>query len=312
MFDFVSVDFETATRYKDSACAIGIAGVKDLKIVEKYYSLIRPPQNIYEDRNISVHGITSDQTENAPTFSELWPFIQSFFDTHTPVVAHNAGFDMSVLRASTDIEIPDFVYVDTMNIALLLFERRWSLVDCALLMGISLDSFEHHNALDDACLCAQIMSCGIKRFECNTLWELLVKNTQLSRRFFSDLGAESSIWRRTKWPNERIRTKDIQCTREINLNNPLCGKNIVFTGTLSIPREEAMQIAVNCGAQLRTSVSSKTDFLVVGHQDLDIVGDDGMSTKEEKACALNEAGKAKIQIIKEDQFMDLVGMEVHT
>lgn len=70
-----------------------------------------------------------------------------------------------------------------------------------------------------------------------------------------------------------------------------------------------MQMAVDAGAILKNTVSSKTGYLVVGKQDVAIVGMDGMSTKEEKAHALNEAGKANIQIISESEFLELVKKE---
>ena len=36
------------------------------------------------------------------------------------------------------------------------------------------------------------------------------------------------------------------------------------------------------------------------------MGADGMSSKEEKAYALNQTGKAHIKIIREQEFIDLV------
>lgn len=80
----------------------------------------------------------------------------------------------------------------------------------------------------------------------------------------------------------------------------------MFTGELSIDRAAAMQMAVDVGAVVKSGVSGKTDYLVVGTQDLALVGADGMSSKEEKAYALNQAGKAHIQIIREQEFIDLV------
>lgn len=70
-----------------------------------------------------------------------------------------------------------------------------------------------------------------------------------------------------------------------------------------------MQMAVDAGAVLKTSVSSKTGYLVVGEQDITIVGMDGMSTKEKTARSLNESGKANIQIISENEFLELVKKE---
>ena len=80
----------------------------------------------------------------------------------------------------------------------------------------------------------------------------------------------------------------------------------MFTGELHISRAEAMQLAVDVGAKVTSSVSKKTDYVVVGKQDLALVGEDGMSTKEERAHALNSEGVANIQIIGEAEFLALI------
>lgn len=309
MYDYIAIDFETATAEMNSACAVGIVAMKDLEICDYYYSLIQPPKNMYNDRNVTVHGITPDMTENAPTFSELWPEISHFFNVHTPVVAHNAGFDMTVFRSSLDSDIPDFIYIDTMNIGACLFNKRLSLVNCADLMGLNLDSFDHHNAQEDACVCALIMKKGLECFECLTIWEFLAKNPQFISRHFSDVKDHTPSHHRIKDRRsfEYTRPSDISCTKKVDENSPLYGKTVVFTGQLSIDRAQAMQLAVNAGACVKTAVSRKTNILVVGIQDRSIVGVDGMSTKEEYAHELNTSGKADINIITEQQFISLVG-----
>ena len=83
-------------------------------------------------------------------------------------------------------------------------------------------------------------------------------------------------------------------------------KKIVFTGQLRMERYEAAQAAVNCGAFTTGTVSSKTDYLVVGTQDPRVIGTDGMSTKERKAYELNKSGKASIKIISESEFLSLL------
>ena len=99
------------------------------------------------------------------------------------------------------------------------------------------------------------------------------------------------------------KVSEIKPTGEITSANPLYQKTIVFTGSLSMTRADAMQIAADAGAILKTSVSKNTDFLVVGGQDITRVGTDGMSSKEEKAYALNDSGKAQIKIISEADFL---------
>ena len=85
----------------------------------------------------------------------------------------------------------------------------------------------------------------------------------------------------------------------------LDGKSVVFTGALSFARSAAKSLALAAGAAVKTSVSKKTDFLVVGEQDEILVGCDGMSEKEEKAAALNQKG-ATIQVISEQEFLALL------
>ena len=333
MFDYIAVDFETATSRRDSACAVGIVAIKDKQVCDYFYSLIQPPNNKFAVANMNIHGITPDMTENELTFSQLWPDISRFFDIHVPVVAHNAGFDISVLRASTNEIIPDFVYVDTMNMSAMLLNQRMSLQDCARNLSIEYDNLKHHNALDDAWLCALVMKASLEQCSCDNLWEFLAKNPRFPRRLLSDLGGKSTtngcasinetpiqtfatpkennrlhVWQKY----ERVRPADISCTKQVNTDSPLYGKNIVFTGELSIDRAEAMQLAVNAGACVKTSVSRKTNILVVGIQDPAIVGDDGMSSKEERAYALKAAGEADISIISEQNFMELVKETEHT
>lgn len=45
---------------------------------------------------------------------------------------------------------------------------------------------------------------------------------------------------------------------------PLAGKSLVLTGTLSIPRDEAIRRIEECGGKVTGSVSSKTDYVVAG------------------------------------------------
>ncbi len=52
--------------------------------------------------------------------------------------------------------------------------------------------------------------------------------------------------------------------KAIHADNPLKGKIIVFTGTLSINRTEAQQMARNLGAKVTNSVSTNTDYVVAG------------------------------------------------
>ncbi len=100
--------------------------------------------------------------------------------------------------------------------------------------------------------------------------------------------------------------KNIQTNENADPENPLFGRSIVFTGDLSLSREEAAAAAAQFGALIKSAVSGKTDYLVVGAQDPGLVAADGRSGKEAKAAALNEAGKAHIAILHEEEFLALL------
>jgi hypothetical protein len=96
--------------------------------------------------------------------------------------------------------------------------------------------------------------------------------------------------------------KSIKPTSEIiDSSWALFGKSIVFTGELSLPREDAMQMAVDRGAILRDSVSGKTDYLVIGKHETN-----EPSGKEKKAREFIASGKSSIVILSEQAFLELL------
>ncbi len=310
--DFVAIDFETATRDLCSACAVGIAVVKDLEIVDTFHSYIRPNCLDFDPMNISVHGITPDMVEDEPSFSEVWPKIECYFNENTPIVAHNAPFDMSVLKQSLGHEPKEFFYIDSVRLATGYVDGSRSLKHCAEFFGIPLEN--HHHAGADAVACAMVVIEILKRSCCRTLWEHIAKNDRgrLIHRITELQAVETFGSRRPaqrKWKHYPSPSEICHSVDTVDPSCPLCGKKIVFTGELSIDRLTAMQIADDHGALVCSSVSKKTDFLVVGTQDKALVGEDGLSSKEEKAIEYNNTGKANIKIIREDEFMRLAGME---
>ena len=111
-----------------------------------------------------------------------------------------------------------------------------------------------------------------------------------------------------KWPTEIVDPSEIAASvPTVDPRHPLYQKNIVFTGVFSRTRREMMQLAADCGAILQKSVTMKTDYLVAGEQDTEIVGEDGLSGKQEKARRYISEGKAQIREIDEAEFLRLVG-----
>ena len=58
MLDFVALDFETANKFKNSACSLAVITVKDGQITKKAYSLIKPPFMSFDDECIEIHAFS--------------------------------------------------------------------------------------------------------------------------------------------------------------------------------------------------------------------------------------------------------------
>lgn len=160
---FTAIDFETANSSRGSACAVGLCTVQNGKIIRCVQHLIRPEPLYFSPFNISIHGITEDDVADAPAFIELWPEILASISG--PLVAHNASFDMSVIRRSLDdagSDYPDVDYYCTRVLAKLTWPGMptYGLDHMAQHLGIT---FQHHNAEEDAraCACVALEACSV-------------------------------------------------------------------------------------------------------------------------------------------------------
>lgn len=314
--DFVAIDFETATSDPNSACAVGLAFVVGLEVVATTHRLIQPPGNQYAQGNIHVHGIYPEDTEHAPDFLTVWQELHPMLAGRA-LIAHNARFDMSVIKASLAAygdpyvqQYADFKYIDSIAMARDLVPGRKNLAACAQCLGVELS--HHHNAECDAVACAQIAITCIKANHCLNLGEFCFSQPHIRIQELSDLVLPV----RTPTPVPRGRNprsgpkyhpKEIRPqVTFFDPNHPFYQKSLVFTGELSIDRREAMQRAVNVGAIIKTAVSRKTDFLVVGRQYNGPGGTATVSNKEEKARAILAEGKSRLRLLSEREFLHLL------
>ena len=97
--NFCTIDFETATHERNSACELGISVIENSQIATTKTWLIKPPSFPYfNQRNIDVHGIYPSDVKNAPTFEDIWYEVADLLYGNI-MIAHNASFDASVLRS---------------------------------------------------------------------------------------------------------------------------------------------------------------------------------------------------------------------
>ena len=119
MKDFAAIDFETANNERSSVCSVGIVIVRNGEIVDSFYSLISPEPNYYNYWCSQVHGLTREDTEDAPVFPEVWKQIEPLIEG-LPLVAHNSPFDESCLKAVFRVyqmDYPDYPFYDTLSVS---------------------------------------------------------------------------------------------------------------------------------------------------------------------------------------------------
>lgn len=159
MTDFAAIDFETANRHRASVCSVGVVVVRDGKVAESFYRLIRPRPNYYSRFTTAIHGLTAADTDEAPEFEEVWHEIAPHIEG-LPLVAHNAPFDEGCLRAAFELyemPYPGYLFFCTCRAARQVFGRRLpnhQLHTVAAACGYDLQ--QHHHALADAEACAHI------------------------------------------------------------------------------------------------------------------------------------------------------------
>jgi DNA polymerase-3 subunit epsilon len=174
---FVAIDFETANSFVGSICAVGLVVMRDDTVEESRFWLVKPHKSCryFDPFNISIHGIRESDVAGAMEFDALYlkeilPRIAG-----SVVAAHNAAFDMSAMRHALDlyrIAYPDIHYLCTYKASV----KTWEDLDNHKLDTVSKFlnfSFKHHDALEDALACANILLEVFRKYQTDDLNELL-------------------------------------------------------------------------------------------------------------------------------------------
>ena len=289
---YTVIDVETTglSCYSDEIIEVSALRFEHFAPTSLFTALVRPAKSSHIPTSASsVNMIADEDLANAVTFLELKDSLQAFLDEAPIIVGHNLPFDVRFLFGA-GIEFPaDKLYVDTMENARRYLGKQgpfnpprllgYSLENVCKFYGVPLKD-SHYSAEDCLVTGAVYMA-------------LLYDMGQYKRALRIPFSA----------PEEYISIKSIIPEKDIDKSSPIYHKKIVFTGELSIVRREAMQLAVNAGMSLMSSVTPKTDYLVHGTY----INGDYVTGKLKKARELNESGEGHVQIISEAEFMALIG-----
>ncbi len=299
--NFITIDFETATAQRNTPCEIGLTFVENFKIIKSKSWLIKPIDNRFDDFNIQIHGITPDDVMDKPGFDEVWKEVQPLIENQF-LIAHNAGYDFSVLRKTLEtynLQFPNLNY----SCSYIFSKKIWKDLpsyDLKTLCNYNDIKFKHHRAESDSYATAQLVIKAFKKAGIETKEDLSEKlNVNIGSLFID--GYKPSTTKRIYNPKKI--EKIIGDPNKHNKESIFYGKVVVFTGTLSsMIRSEAQQIIADIGGINAKGITKSTDFLVVGQQDYRVVGETGISSKQAKAIKYIEEG-SDMEILSENDFI---------
>ena len=157
MARYVVFDVETPNRYNDRMSAIGITVVEEGAVVQEFYTLVNP-QVSFDSFNVRLTGINEQMVAAAPTFPELWKQIEPLLSEGI-LVAHNAVFDLSVLRSC--LQDYGIVWKDDVRYLCTVQMGRRLLPGMRHNLDIMCDHYhialDHHHADSDSRACAEIL-----------------------------------------------------------------------------------------------------------------------------------------------------------
>ena len=313
---FVSFDFENLYPQRVSACSVGMVKYKNGEIVDKYYTLIRPPFEYDGKKGPAltwIHGFTEDMLKNEKTFAEILPQMEEFIEG-LPLVAHNACVESACIHdccAYYNIQtiIPYEDIMDTYPLSKAIEDTMgvpvcgpgtYSLNVVCQRFGVM--ELRHHHACDDAEMCGNLFLTfpkylsGELKFDASAREKALercTKKTSSGNFIYDSYASRGHI---SLCGN--VLQKDLSSA---DPNNPFYDRKVVITGVFNIDRQELANTLKSMGADIDTGVGSKTNYL--------LIGEEPGPSKLRKFDELIAAGKDVRKIYQEDLDLILAGKD---
>lgn len=293
--DYIALDVETANSDFASICAIGLVHFRGGEVF-KSLTILVDPEDDFSPMNISIHGIRPADVAGKPTMAKVFPVISSALAD--AAIVHHSPFDRTALaRAASKYGATGLpcTWVDSCQIA----KRVWPEFKGAGGHGLAhlCDAFDigfvHHDAAEDAKAAGLIVQHAI------------AKSGMPFSSWVEEIGYQSTtddvVPRRIKaqsYTSQKVALTGVD-------GGPMDGETVVFSGSLTVSRLEAAQLAAAAGCDVEDGVNKRTTILVVGDQDLRATKGQEKSSKHRKVEAMITKG-AIVRIIRESDFLLMV------
>jgi DNA polymerase III epsilon subunit-like protein len=335
---FVAFDFETLNDNPTSICEIAFVKFDEFREDGNYpaiHSLIKPREDLrFSIMAFNVHGIEPGDLVDAPLLSDIWSQIEEFLGD-LPLVAHGATNDLNKLLktlAEGGISPRQRNYycslVTARNKPDVLSDLPFSVENLAAMAGAEWFKVERpsgrfgHHALIDAAATGHFMLSYLQSYEGS--FEKMLDALSLRPGIYSHLGVIQGNTKKkdskayfgryvdySETTFEERRNLLLDNGYAVNANHIFSGQNFVLTLDLdALTMKEFWDAVALTGGNFKSTVTKKVHFLVEGPNDSQGRYIPGESPKSVKAAELNESGKASIQVLSEERFIDLVGADV--
>ncbi|MCF7787059.1 MAG: hypothetical protein K9N47_13115 [Prosthecobacter sp.] len=186
--NIASIDFETANHSPVSMCAASVAVFENSELVESPYWLVKPPKGhgfFLPEWTESCHGLSWFDVQHSPEFSAIAPELLERLTKADIVIAHNAEFDMRVLKQTLDhfnLPSPDFQYLCTYRLAARVWPELVNHQLNVLAKHIGLE-FQHHHAQADAEAAGRLLLAMMRKINISDL-DALIQRTGIPLQMF--------------------------------------------------------------------------------------------------------------------------------
>lgn len=178
--EFICFDIETTglSAKNDRITEIGAIRVKNREILDDFCTFVNPKCPI-SPRITEITGITDSMVSDAPDEKEAIEKFMEFCKDSPVLVAHNAPFDVSFIKAclSRNKINYDFSYIDTVPMSRALIKNIKNHKLDTVGKYLKIPEFRHHRASDDAKALAYIFIKFLSMLKINNIQQI---NTALS------------------------------------------------------------------------------------------------------------------------------------
>jgi DNA polymerase III epsilon subunit family exonuclease len=289
---YIVFDIETTglSRTQDRIIEIAATRYEEGSAVDTFHAYVNPGRHV-PNFITRLTGIRNSDVAESPDIMAVKPDFLRFVGT-TPLVGHNINtFDIPFLEAQMGHIFPNQL-IDTLPLAKHAFPGlpNYKLVTLNHVLGLGGEQ-AHRAGADVSVNNALLHACYSPKRYAKRISDPSILDT---------IPADS---------------RNLNYRPDIHIFSPfdpakvpstsLSGKGIVFSGEFNLLREEVCQIAVDAGAILKSSISRKVDYFVLGYVDPKHRGEDGLGSKERAAHQLIASGNGNLQIIDEQTFLRL-------